>query len=98
MKKYPELENKIVTLDQLVPKIAALKSQGKIIVTNNGSYDIMHLGHVLGLFEAKHLGDILIVGINSDLSVRGYKGPTRPINPEQMRVHMIAALMCVDYV
>ena len=97
MPTFPELEHKITTLAQLLPIVTKLKAQGKIIVTNNGSYDILHLGHLLGLFEAKHQGDVLIVGVNSDHSIRNYKGPTRPINPEYMRVRMLAALMCVDY-
>lgn len=98
MNYYPELENKIVTLDALLPIVEKLKSEGKTIVTNNGSYDIVHLGHILGLFEAKRQGDILIVGINSDASVRAYKSPKRPINDEYMRVRLLAALSCTDYV
>lgn len=98
MKYYPELENKIISLENLLPIVEKLKSEGKIIVTNNGSYDIVHLGHILGLFEAKRQGDILIVGVNSDTSVRAYKSPTRPINDEQMRIRLLAALSCTDYV
>ncbi len=94
----PEIEAKIKTLDQLVPLVKKLKSQGKSIVTNNGSYDIIHIGHVIGLFESKKQGDVLIVGLNSDKSVKSYKGPSRPINPEKMRLRMLAALSCVDYV
>lgn len=98
MQHYPELENKIVSLDSLFPIVDKLKAQGKTIVTNNGSYDIVHLGHILGLFEAKRQGDILIVGVNSDASIQGYKGPTRPINDQRMRSHLLAALSCTDYV
>jgi rfaE bifunctional protein nucleotidyltransferase chain/domain len=92
------LEAKIKTLDELIPIVAAHKQQHQTIVTNNGSYDILHLGHIEGLFYAKAQGDVLIVGVNSDQSVRNYKGPTRPINDEHMRLRMLAALMCVDYV
>lgn len=98
MTDYPELESKIKTLPQLIDIVSGLKHANKTIVTNNGSYDLMHLGHVSGLFEAKSLGDVLIVGLNSDKSVRGYKGPTRPINDEYMRARMIAAISAVDYV
>lgn len=98
MKTYLALENKIVTLEQLLPLVEKLKSEGKTIVTNNGSYDIVHLGHILGLFESKNQGDILIVGINSDASVRGYKGPKRPINDEYMRARVLAAFSCTDYI
>lgn len=92
------LKNKIKTLDELLPLVSSLKAQGKTIVTNNGSYDLMHLGHVHGLFEAKKQGDVLIVGLNSDLSIKTYKGPMRPINDEVMRLHMMAAISAVDYV
>lgn len=98
MQHYPELENKILTLDKLIPLVEKLKLEGKIIVTNNGSYDIVHLGHILGLFEAKKQGDILIVGVNSDISVKAYKNPNRPINDEKMRIRLLAALSCTDYV
>ncbi len=92
------LENKIKCLDELVPLVAELKQQGKRIVTNNGSYDIMHLGHVVGLFAAKAQGDVLIVGLNSDKSIKSYKGEDRPINDEAMRLRMLAAISCIDYV
>lgn len=95
---YPELEQKIMILEQLLPKVHDLKSKDKMIVTNNGTYDILHLGHVLGLLEAKKQGDVLIVGVNSDRSVRAYKGESRPIITEDQRIRMLAALACVDYV
>ena len=98
MKHYPEIENKIVSFERLLSIVHDLKSRGKTIVTNNGSYDIVHLGHILGLFESKRQGDVLIVGVNSDVSVRSYKSPNRPINDEYMRCHLIAALSCTDYV
>ena len=95
---YEALEQKVKTIDELEVKVAELKQQGKCIVTNNGSYDLMHLGHIYGLFDAKEQGDILIVGLNSDASIKAYKSVHRPINDEQMRLRMIAALSCVDYV
>jgi glycerol-3-phosphate cytidylyltransferase len=94
----PELEDKILSLAALVPLVNKLKVSGKTIVTNNGSYDLMHLGHITGLFEAKRQGDVLIVGLNSDKSIKAYKGEDRPVNDEVMRSHMIAAISAVDYV
>lgn len=72
---------------------------GKIVVTTNGCFDILHVGHVRFLKEAKSLGDLLIVGVNSDASVKRLgKGDDRPINCEQDRAEIVAALACVDYV
>ena len=95
---YSELEQKIKTVDELAVIAGSLQKQGKTIVTNNGSYDIMHLGHIYGLFNAKQQGDILMVGLNSDSSIKAYKSKDRPINDQAMRLRMIAALSCVDYV
>jgi rfaE bifunctional protein nucleotidyltransferase chain/domain len=67
-------------------------------VTVNGSFDILHNGHLHILNEARQRGDILIVGLNSDSSVKSYKGPTRPIVPERARAEMLLALRMVDYV
>lgn len=75
-----------------------LKADGKRIVTINGSFDLLHYGHVYILEEARKLGDVLIVGLNSDSSVRSYKGPTRPIIPEMERARMLLSLRAVDYV
>ena len=89
---------------RLVPRHAlaalatTLKAKGKRIVTVNGSFDILHGGHLHILNEARQLGDVLIVGLNSDASVRGYKGPNRPRVPEQRRAEMLLALRMVDYV
>lgn len=70
----------------------------KKVVTRNGSFDILHLGHVKSLQEAKKQGDVLVVLLNSDKSVRNYKGPSRPIIPQRERAEILAALECVDYV
>jgi D-glycero-beta-D-manno-heptose 1-phosphate adenylyltransferase len=72
------------------------RSAGRSIVFTNGVYDLLHPGHVRYLQAARALGDALIVGVNSDRSVRANKGPTRPINPETERAEVIAALDCVD--
>jgi rfaE bifunctional protein nucleotidyltransferase chain/domain len=75
-----------------------LKENGKKIVFTNGCFDILHLGHVDYLNRASKLGDVLIVGINSDASVKRLKGETRPINPEFDRAMIIDSLKCVDHV
>ena len=84
--------------DELRDVSARLRAQGKRIVTLNGSFDVMHTGHLHILKEAKRQGDVLIVGVNSDASVRSYKGPGRPINSEQQRAEMLLANRYVDYV
>jgi D-beta-D-heptose 7-phosphate kinase/D-beta-D-heptose 1-phosphate adenosyltransferase len=89
---------------RLVPRRAlaqlagTLRAKGRRIVTVNGSFDILHQGHLFILNEARQQGDVLIVGLNSDRSVRSYKGPGRPIIPEQQRAEMLLALKAVDYV
>jgi rfaE bifunctional protein nucleotidyltransferase chain/domain len=75
-----------------------LRASGKTVVFTNGVFDLLHPGHVRYLQHARNLGDALIVGINSDRSVRAVKGPGRPINPEQERAEILAALACVDAV
>jgi D-glycero-beta-D-manno-heptose 1-phosphate adenylyltransferase len=98
IESQPEIEKKIKTLEEVVPIVEKLKAEGKVVVTNNGSYDVIHIGHVISLFEAKKAGDVLVVAINSDKSVKAYKGPKRPLNSEDMRMRMLAALSCVDFV
>ena len=71
--------------------------QQKIVFTN-GCFDVLHFGHVHYLLEAKKLGDILVVGLNSDDSVQRLKGPARPINGEKERAFVLASLACVDYI
>ena len=88
----------IVSREELAKIVPALKKQGKKIVTTNGAFDIVHIGHVRSLQQAKSFGDILIVGVNSDSSIKKYKSEKRPIIPEQERAEMVAALSCVDYV
>ena len=92
-------QEKIRSEEELTRISTELRAQGRTVVTTNGSFDIFHYGHVKLFDEAKRQGDILIVGINSDASVRAYKGrPDRPINPENARAGVIAALQAVDYV
>ena len=88
----------VLAEEQLEEVIARLKSEGKKIVTTNGVFDILHTGHVRYLSEAKKMGDVLIVGINSDSSTRALKGNTRPVTSEQDRAEVLSALASVDYV
>jgi len=90
---------KIVTSTQLVPLLEQARAQHKRIVFTNGCFDLMHIGHTRYLREAKSLGHLLVVGVNSDASVRSLnKGTDRPIVPEDQRAEVLAALECVDYV
>ncbi len=92
------MREKIKEREELRHIVEYLKSNSKKIVFTNGCFDILHVGHVRYLEMAKSLGDVLIVGINSDRSVRAIKGPLRPILPEQERAEIIAGLGCTDYV
>lgn len=89
---------KIVSLTVLKRKIAYYRKRKKRIVFTNGCFDILHFGHVNYLQKAKGKDRILIVGLNSDKSVRSIKGPQRPINSQAHRAALLAALECVDYV
>ena len=89
---------KIVDKYNLVELVENVRNMGKTIVTTNGSYDLLHYGHVKSLEFSKSLGDVLILGVNSDESVRAYKGYDRPLIPEDERAYMLASLSCVDYV
>jgi D-glycero-beta-D-manno-heptose 1-phosphate adenylyltransferase len=86
----------VLTLAEAVALVDALRRQGKSIVFTNGVYDLLHPGHVRYLHAARAFGDALIVGVNSDRSVRANKGPGRPVNPELERAEVIAALAAVD--
>ena len=90
------IERKIVGRDFFTEKAHELHRQ-KVVFTN-GCFDVLHFGHVHYLLEAKKLGDILVVGLNSDNSVRRLKGPARPINGENERAFVLAALSFVDYI
>lgn len=88
----------VTRLDVLAPRIAELQAHGARAVCTNGVFDLLHLGHVRYLQEARALGDLLIVAVNSDDSTRRLKGPQRPLAPEDERVAVLAALSCVDFV
>lgn len=89
---------KVRSRDDLLVEIAAHRKSGKRIVFTNGCFDVIHVGHVSYLREARHLGDILIVGLNSDESVRALKGESRPINSQNDRGEVLSALSSVDYI
>jgi D-beta-D-heptose 7-phosphate kinase/D-beta-D-heptose 1-phosphate adenosyltransferase len=89
---------KLKTIDELGPIVRQLQRDGKTIVWTNGCFDILHVGHITYLLKAARLGDVLIVGLNSDASVRENKGPNRPVVPEGDRALVLSALECIDYV
>ncbi len=90
--------NKIFSRETLKEQLNGLRRAGKTIVFTNGCFDILHVGHVRYLGEAKKLGDILVLALNSDASVRIIKGEKRPLVPEEERADIMAALESVDYV
>ena len=92
------MREKIKTKEDLCSIVEELKKKGKRIVFTNGCFDLLHLGHVRYLEKAKSLGDILVVGVNSDSSVQSLKGPERPILPEEERAEILSSLACVDYI
>jgi len=89
---------KIVNASALAERAGAFRVEGKRLVLTNGCFDLLHVGHVRYLQAARALGDALAVALNSDASVRALKGEGRPINPEDDRAEVLAALECVDYV
>ena len=89
---------KILSLGPLQRVRETLRKQGKRVVFTNGTFDILHRGHVEYLTRARELGNVLIVGLNTDASIRRIKGKGRPINREADRAVVLAALSCVDYV
>jgi D-beta-D-heptose 7-phosphate kinase/D-beta-D-heptose 1-phosphate adenosyltransferase len=91
-------DDRILTTEALLPIIEKLKSEGKVVVFTNGCFDLLHVGHVRYLAEAKAAGDVLVLGLNSDKSVRALKGPGRPITSEAERAEILVSLRSVDYV
>ena len=92
------MPEKLKSLGELVTIAAAARAKGRTVVFTNGCFDLLHRGHVHTLRQAKAAGDLLIVAINSDRSVRSIKAPQRPILPETDRLELIAAMEMVDYV
>lgn len=98
MSSLGSARNKVLPRPGLAKRIEELKGRGSRIVFTNGCFDILHLGHVRYLERARSLGDILVVAVNADASVRRLKGSGRPVLPESDRSEVVAALHCVDYV
>ena len=88
----------ILTLEEAILRFGCEKRNGRRVVFTNGCFDLLHPGHIRSLESARKLGDVLIVGINSDSSVRQLKGPGRPVIPERERAEILAAFECVDAV
>ena len=89
---------RLIRREDIVELVRSIQAQGKTVVTTNGCFDILHVGHVRYLQKTSSFADFSIVLLNSDKSVRAIKGPTRPINPEEDRAEVLCALECVDYV
>jgi D-beta-D-heptose 7-phosphate kinase/D-beta-D-heptose 1-phosphate adenosyltransferase len=92
------MKQKVKARRELLRIINDLKAEGKRIVFTNGCFDLLHIGHVRYLEKAKALGDVLVIGVNSDASVRKLKGLKRPILPEAERAEILSGLGCVDYI
>jgi len=88
----------VTAREDLAARCALLKKDGKRVVLTNGAFDLLHVGHVRALQDAKSHGDVLVVAINADESVRRLKGTGRPVVPEAERAEVVAALACVDFV
>lgn len=98
MHELPKLSRKVLREEDLLREVAALRELGQKIVFTNGCFDILHFGHIYLLTKAAEEGDTLIVGLNSDTSVKSLKGDNRPINRQHERSLVLAALEAVSYV
>jgi D-beta-D-heptose 7-phosphate kinase/D-beta-D-heptose 1-phosphate adenosyltransferase len=94
----PPIDQRVLPRERLAPIIAERQASGARCVFTNGVYDLLHIGHIQLLARARALGDLLVVGVNSDASTRRLKGPSRPLIPQEERAAMLAALTMVDYV
>ncbi len=92
------MKEKIKEREELQRTFETLRNNGKRIVFTNGCFDLLHVGHLRYLEKAKSLGDVLVVGVNSDSSVQRLKGPRRPILPLEERMELLSGLGCIDYV
>lgn len=88
----------LVDLDTATREVSRLRQDNKSVVLCNGAFDLLHVGHVRYLQGARAFGDVLVVAVNNDASVREAKGPSRPVVPEAERAELVCALACVDYV
>ncbi len=92
------IHSKIQHREKLAEILSPLRKEGKILVFTNGCFDLLHVGHVRYLRAARKQGDLLVLGLNSDASVRALKGEKRPLIPQEQRAEVLAALACVDYI
>ena len=92
------MQSKILELKDLIVALKSLRVSGKRIVFTNGCFDILHVGHVRYLGEARAKGDVLVLGLNSDASVKSIKSDTRPVVSQDQRAEVLAGLSCVDYI
>jgi D-glycero-beta-D-manno-heptose 1-phosphate adenylyltransferase len=92
------IQNKILTLPELLRRVSQWRVVNKTIAFTNGCYDILHAGHIASLTEASRQGDYLVVAVNADSSIKGLKGDNRPVNDENARALVVAALSMVDAV
>ena len=92
------MQNKLKELGELKERLEQLRNEGQRIVFTNGCFDILHAGHVRYLNAARQQGDLLVVGLNSDVSVQRIKGPRRPLVSQQQRAEVLAGLWCIDYI
>ena len=90
--------DKIVDWEQLLARRKRWREEGKVVVWTNGCFDLIHVGHIRSLQAARSLGDVLVVGINSDTSVKSLKGESRPLVPAVERTEVLSSLECVDHV
>jgi len=92
------MQTKIIDMNELAQRAMELRAAGKKLVATNGCFDLLHVGHVRYMQAARRLGDVLVVGLNGDRSVRELKGNGRPVNNEGDRAETLAALECIDFV
>ena len=93
-----EARSKLLSQSDAAREIRSAKRRGERVVFTNGCFDLLHVGHIRSLEEARNLGDRLVVAMNSDASVRSLKGPERPVVPARQRAEVLAGLECVDWV
>ncbi len=98
MRTGNSISQKILTLPELEKQVATWKFFSRKVVFTNGCFDILHAGHIASLTEAARHGDVLVIGVNADASIRGLKGENRPVNNEQSRALLLASLSMVDAV
>lgn len=96
--KIEQTQSRILDRNRLIARVAIARKHGARIVLANGCFDVLHVGHIRYLEGAKALGDVLVVGVNSDEQVRAQKGEGRPLVPERERAEIIASLRAVDFV